>query len=150
MDFFAAQELRRKKTKWLVLMYAAAIALITIGIYAVIAVALAVQSPPGSDGGIGFFNPIVFGIVALVNILVIGGASLYKTSELRSGGQHIASMMGGVRVPASTTDLAERRLLNVVEEMALASRCFRAAGLHHGQRARHQCICRRFIHPQMP
>jgi Zn-dependent protease with chaperone function len=119
VDFFAAQELRRKKTKWLVLMYAAAIAFITIGIYAVIAVALATQAPPGNTGG--FFNPVIFGIVALVNVVVIGGASLYKTTELRSGGQQIASMMGGVRVPASTTDFAERRLLNVVEEMALAS-----------------------------
>ena len=121
MDFFAAQELRRKKTKWLVLMYVAAVSLIIIGIYAVIMIALGFAVPKEGGTGPVFFNPIVFVIVAIVNVVVIGGASLYKTSELRSGGQQIASMMGGVRVPASTTDLAERRLLNVVEEMALAS-----------------------------
>ncbi len=76
---------------------------------------------PSKQGIGGFFNPAVFAIVAAVNLLVIGLGSLYKTNELRGGGQQVAALMGGTRVPASTTDLAERRLLNVVEEMALAS-----------------------------
>ncbi|MDG1873544.1 MAG: M48 family metallopeptidase [Mariniblastus sp.] len=119
MDFFAAQELRRRKTKWLVLLYGFAILLIVLGIYTVISVALGFAEP--TRGVEGFFDPVLFAIVAVVNVLVIGGASFYKTAELRSGGQQVASMMGGTRIPASTTDLAERRLLNVVEEMALAS-----------------------------
>ena len=47
--------------------------------------------------------------------------SLYKVSELASGGEVVAQMMGGRLVDPQTTDLAERRLLNVVEEMSLAS-----------------------------
>ena len=120
MDFFAAQELRHRKTKWLVLLYAIAVSLIIIGIYAVIAVALGFAKPT-AQGISGFFNPGLFAVVAAVNVLVIGLGSLFKTHELRAGGQLIASQLGGTRVPASTTDLAERRLLNVVEEMALAS-----------------------------
>ena len=117
MDFFAAQELRRKKTKWLVLMYVFAILAIIVGIYAVVAVALGF-----TDASLNtVFHPAVFGIVALVNLAIIGCASLYKVVELRSGGHHIASLMGGTRVPSSTTNLQERRLLNIVEEMALAS-----------------------------
>ncbi len=120
MDFFAAQELRRRKTKWLVLLYVLAVTLIILGIYAVIAIALGFAKP--SSRGLGeFFNPGLFAIVAAVNLLVIGLGSFYKTAELRGGGQQVASLMGGTRIPASTTDLAERRLLNVVEEMALAS-----------------------------
>ncbi len=131
MDFFAAQELRRKKTKWLVLMYLAAVAATILGIYAVAELGLSVgaQAEFGSNGGarhqssaINFqFHPWLLGVVALANLIVIGGASLFKIAELRSGGHHIAAQMGGVRVPPSTTDLDLKRLLNVVEEMALAS-----------------------------
>ncbi|MFT5301311.1 MAG: Zn-dependent protease with chaperone function [Mariniblastus sp.] len=120
MDFFAAQELRRKKTKWLVLLYGLAVLFIILGIYAVIAISLGFAKP-SAEGMASFFNPGLFALVAAATILVVGLGSLYKTMELRSGGQHIASLMGGTRIPASTTDLAERRLLNVVEEMALAS-----------------------------
>ena len=48
-------------------------------------------------------------------------ASLYKISEFAAGGETVALMLGGRAVNPQTTDPAERRLLNVVEEMALAS-----------------------------
>ena len=52
---------------------------------------------------------------------MIAVASLYKISELAAGGETVALMLGGRPVNPQTTDLAERRLLNVVEEMALAA-----------------------------
>ena len=131
MDFFAAQELRRKKTKWLVLMYLAAVGVTILGIYAVAELGISVGVPAESGGDVrgGYkssnlhfqFHPWLLGVVALANLIVIGGASLFKIAELRSGGHHVAAQMGGVRVPPSTTDPDLRRLLNVVEEMALAS-----------------------------
>ncbi len=123
MDFFAAQELRRKKTKWLVLLYAAAILGIIVGIYAVV-MGLFVFQARGGSGPIeigSFFNAPVFAAVAVANLVLIGGASLLKIIELRAGGGHIASQLGGTLVQPTTTDNSERRLLNVVEEMALAS-----------------------------
>ena len=127
MDFFAAQELRRQKTKWLVLLYLAAIATTIVGIYAVaeIGMSFGVQAEAGGapSQGVFFlmFRPWLFGLVAILNIVVIGGASVFKISELRAGGNHVAAQLGGDRIPATTTDPAEKRLLNVVEEMALAS-----------------------------
>ncbi len=117
MDFFAAQEFRRRKTKWLVLMYLVAILAIIVGIYFVVAIALGVanESPQA------IFNPLLFAAVAVGTTLIIGLGSLSKIFELRAGGQAIAAQMGGVRVPASTTEYHERVLLNVVEEMALAA-----------------------------
>src|SRR5262249_33614839 len=38
-----------------------------------------------------------------------------------SGGQAVALMMGGVEVPGTTADSRQKRLLHVVEEMAIAS-----------------------------
>lgn len=52
---------------------------------------------------------------------MIGIGSIFKTMELSQGGSAVSSMMGGRLVNPSSTDLDERKLLNVVEEMALAS-----------------------------
>ena len=38
-----------------------------------------------------------------------------------AGGRAVAEMVGGRRVDPQTTDLKERQLLNIVEEMAIAS-----------------------------
>ena len=133
MDFFAAQELRRRKTKWLIALYVLAVLSIIIGIYVVIAIGLgfanqrfAAEAGGDVNGAMSFerfslFHPQLFAIVAGLNLLVIGIASISKIIELRGGGEHVASSLGGVRVPASTTNPAERQLLNVVEEMAIAS-----------------------------
>ena len=118
MDFFAAQDLSRSKTKWLFLLYVLAIIAIVAGIYLVLVLVFAMGAP--DNMGLVFNLELLVG-VTLFTLLVIGGGSLYKTLELRSGGEQVATSVGGVRVHPGTTDLQERRLLNVVEEMALAS-----------------------------
>ena len=54
-------------------------------------------------------------------LVVVGGGSLYKVAQLRGGGRVIAEELGGRLVDGGTSDPVERRLLNVVEEMAIAS-----------------------------
>ena len=70
---------------------------------------------------LNWWQPDILAAVAAVTLGVIGLGSLYKTWELRQGGRVVAEMLGGRLIHPSTTELAERRLLNVVEEMALAS-----------------------------
>jgi Zn-dependent protease with chaperone function len=53
--------------------------------------------------------------------VVVGFASLYKWSAFRAGGSVVAEGVGGRRIDPHTIDLNERRLVNVVEEMAIAS-----------------------------
>ena len=48
-------------------------------------------------------------------------ASLYRTATLARGGGHVARSLGGTRVSGEGNDPLQRRLVNVVEEMALAS-----------------------------
>ncbi|MFU8877182.1 MAG: M48 family metallopeptidase, partial [Wenzhouxiangellaceae bacterium] len=63
--------------------------------------------------------------VVLWTSLITGGiialASLFRAAQLRGGGATVAAELGGVPVDGSTTDPLRRRLLNVVEEMAIAS-----------------------------
>jgi Zn-dependent protease with chaperone function len=54
-------------------------------------------------------------------VAVVGGGSAWLAFALRDGGRAVAERMGALPVDRMTRDLRERRLLNVVEEMALAS-----------------------------
>ncbi|MBT7170381.1 MAG: M48 family metallopeptidase, partial [Phycisphaerales bacterium] len=53
--------------------------------------------------------------------LLIGGVSWRKISEFSKGGKVVATMLGARRVRRDTTDPCEKVLLNIVDEMSLAS-----------------------------
>jgi Zn-dependent protease with chaperone function len=79
------------------------------------------SSQSNSEYKINWWQPKILLIVAVVTIGIVGLGSAYKTAELRGGGQKVASMLGGRRIHPNTSDPSERRLLNVIEEMSLAS-----------------------------
>ena len=54
-------------------------------------------------------------------LVVIGGGSAFRTAQLRRGGPAVAELLGGRRLDPGSVDPLERRLLNVVEEMSIAS-----------------------------
>ncbi len=68
-----------------------------------------------------FFDPAFFIFGSMVIVIIILSASIYKMSTLKKGGSAVAEMLGGRRVSGKTTDPRERQLINVVEEMAIAS-----------------------------
>jgi Zn-dependent protease with chaperone function len=114
MDFFEAQDAARSRTRTLVALYLVAVIAIIIAVYAVVHVALG----PGPQAGID--PALLLGVALLVGVL-IGIGSAVRTVQLRQGGGKVAELLGGRRVRSNTTDEAERRLVNVVEEMAIAS-----------------------------
>jgi len=126
-DFFQRQFEARRSTKWLVLLFALAV----IGIVAVtyFATAYAVEASASSraerysDGRVGKSDDLqaapMAAALAALGIILLG--SLYKVSQLRGGGTIVAESLGGRPIQRNTADLVERRVLNVVEEMALAS-----------------------------
>jgi Zn-dependent protease with chaperone function len=59
-------------------------------------------------------------VSAGVAVVVLVG-SLYKIMALSAGGKVVAESLGGQLIPQNTKDLKQRKLLNVVEEMAIAS-----------------------------
>lgn len=67
------------------------------------------------------WNPIAFGISSLLTLSIVGLGSLYKTSQLAGGGKVVALQLGGEPLSPGTRDFREKRLLNVVEEMSIAS-----------------------------
>ena len=67
------------------------------------------------------WNPNLFCWITLATLTSIVLGCLYKFRVLSAGGAVVAELLGGRRIAANTTDADERRLINVVEEMAVAS-----------------------------
>ena len=68
-----------------------------------------------------FWDPSLFFFIAAIVTLFILIASLIKMNTLQKGGGAVAEMLGGRLIPKTSNDPAQRQLLNVVEEMAIAS-----------------------------
>ncbi|WP_152221123.1 M48 family metallopeptidase [Pseudomonas sp. SCB32] len=66
-------------------------------------------------------DPELYLSVAGVIIAVVVAGALFKQVQLSAGGKVVAESLGGRLLNLSASNADERRLLNVVEEMALAS-----------------------------
>jgi Zn-dependent protease with chaperone function len=127
MDFFEQQAKAHRKTKWLVIYFALAVAGMIAAIYLLVLVAftgLQMHDHDYSDQGQQEFSPWnaqIFFAVTLGVLAVVCIGSAYKTSSLAAGGSAVSELMGGRLISTNTTDPDERKLLNVVEEMAIAS-----------------------------
>jgi Zn-dependent protease with chaperone function len=129
MDFFQAQDNAIRKTKRLVFYYAVAVVCIVVAVYFAVTVGFFtyhnLMRPEGATYSVmdrvdlvdtGRMIWTAVGVVVL-----IGLGSIYKTLALRGGGAAVATSLGGERVDRSTNDHKRKQLLNVVEEMAIAS-----------------------------
>jgi len=121
MDFFQHQDKARRNTKLLLALYAAAvISIVLLTNLLVIVVsgffdsASLMASSEGYDWGL-------FLMVSMLVILLIGLGSLYRIHSLSKGGSVVAEMLDGQLLIDPHGSLEKRRLLNVVEEMAIAA-----------------------------
>jgi Zn-dependent protease with chaperone function len=127
MDFFQRQDQARRSTKLLVVYFAAGVVLLTCAVYVVAAFLFAAAGHShhhrafGPQAGFALWNPKLFFGVSVCTLSIIAIGSLSKTLELAKGGGVVASQLGGRLVNPTTTDPDERKLLNVVEEMAIAA-----------------------------
>jgi len=124
MDFFARQDQARRNTKWLVFYFVVAVVLIVASVYFACLFLFhgaANYQHAGQPPLFALWNPQIFLFAAGGTLAVIACGSLVKTAQLSSGGSAVAESLGGRLVDANTNDPAERKLLNVVEEMAIAS-----------------------------
>ena len=128
MDFFEHQERARTQTTKLVVLFVLAVVCITALVYGL--VILAYTMTQGGGGGERSYgqrpSPVpwleLLGFTAAGVGLLVGGGSLSKVAQLRAGGgESVARSLGGRRIDPDTADPAQRKVMNVVEEMAIAS-----------------------------
>lgn len=123
MDFFAAQDSARRRTSLLVVLFLLAVLSIIIITSLVLMVIIALSHTKSGIGGhTPFFNGEIFLGTGLVILIIVGIASWYKMNKLASGGgDGVAHMLGGEPVFADDKDFHRKRLVNIIEEMAIAA-----------------------------
>ncbi len=117
MDFFSAQDAARKRTTVLIAYFVLAVACIICGVYGAVLVAWNRFDTTAT----GLWHPGLFLFSALGVVVVVLTGAVTKTLALSKGGEAVATRLGGVPLHPDTQDPNARRLLNVVEEMAIAS-----------------------------
>lgn len=141
MNFFEHQDKARTNSKRLILLFVLAVVCIVLLVNLCVFVFLQTftndqfrqtKSQVGqqfADNSFELFSYVLQNInwelhtvVTLAVLLLVIGGTLYRSIALaRVGGISIALELGGRSIEPNSTDPDERKLLNVVEEMALAS-----------------------------
>jgi Zn-dependent protease with chaperone function len=129
MNFFEQQDIARRNTRLLVLLFLVAVLLLIVLTNAAVAAFLFFGqdyniysgSREGVEGFLAYFSWTRFGTIALAVTATVAMVVFIKWIQLSTGGKVIAESMGGTRILPQTRNRAERRCLNVVEEMALAA-----------------------------
>jgi Zn-dependent protease with chaperone function len=119
MDFFEAQDRAKRNSGKLVILYICAVIGIVFSIY-MVSLFLYYWQFEGFQNA-QWFNPGWLMAVSFVVLGTIAIGTLFRVSQLRKGGSAVAEMLGGRRLYPSTTQPNERRLMNIVEEMSIAS-----------------------------
>ncbi|MCS7063562.1 MAG: M48 family metallopeptidase [Methylacidiphilales bacterium] len=118
MNFFEHQAVRRRNTRKLLFLFFLAVLGTIAGVYLLCS---PLWQPPDSPTWILWNPEAALYISIAVSIIILIGA-LHRLQTLKGGGAAIARALGGREIkPGHLSGLAEKRLYNVVEEMAIAS-----------------------------
>jgi Zn-dependent protease with chaperone function len=122
VNFFQAQSKARHNTRLLSLLFIGAVLSLVV-LTNLLVLLFFVDSYPGatlaqriSDAPQELWLYTSLGVIGLIAV-----ASGFKYLALQGGGKAVAESLGGVLIHQNTADPAQRQLLNVVEEMAIAA-----------------------------
>lgn len=118
MDFFEHQANARRQTGRLLFYFLAAVVLIVMAVNFAfyLGASFVLKGYSGSPLWHPWSSQAVIG-----TLILIAGGSLREYLRLRGGGRALAEMVGARRVDFATVQSEERQLINIVEEMAIAS-----------------------------
>ncbi|MFA5632596.1 MAG: M48 family metallopeptidase [Porticoccaceae bacterium] len=124
MNFFESQERSRKHTILLIVLFGIAVIALIAMTNVLVLVVLGFVNGQQMRGGQAFVAQMDWKMFATVgagvSVVVLAG-SLYKMMVLSAGGKVVAESLGGQLIPRNTEQPDQRKLLNVVDEMAIAS-----------------------------
>ncbi len=119
VNFFESQAQARSNTFKLVWLFA--LAVLSLIILTDLLVMMVLGGINNAPDGVTSLDWTIFAAVSLGVCAVVLTGSLYKTMSLSSGGKAVAEELSAQLISQNTDDLKLRKVLNVVEEMAIAS-----------------------------
>lgn len=122
MNFFDQETHARRQSRLLLCLFGAAVVAFVVLTYVILAVPIRLFS---AGPVTGFFQWIWDPRLAFwVAVGALGSTALgcvYKMFLLSGGGSAVAELLGGRKIEDNTADLEEKKLRDIVEEMAVAS-----------------------------
>ncbi|EGM77993.1 Zn-dependent protease with chaperone function [Rheinheimera sp. A13L] len=128
-NFFAAQDQARGNTKLLVFLFVLAVITLLVLTNLLVLITLGIMEPEHYQLLLNPADPLwleqlpwkMMGWVSLFVFVIIAAVISIKQAELSQGGQVVAKALGGRLVEHHLADDKQQRLLNIVEEMAIAA-----------------------------
>lgn len=117
MNFFEHQAKAHQYSRWLILLFIAAV-IVIVGMTDVLVTYLYLLGEKNQDVA----SNLKVHLITIASVLIVMmTAIVYRMNSLDNGGVQVARELGARLIPFGTRDPKERQLLNVVEEMAIAS-----------------------------
>jgi len=121
LNFFEHQSLARRNSGVMVVLFLLSVVAIVLAVDVVVgAVYASFDDTPAAPGLAGVPRQVYIA-GAVVTVILIAVVSLWNIVALAGGGAKVARMLGARQIAWDTRDAAERRFLNIVEEMAIAA-----------------------------
>src|SRR5947209_13313517 len=121
LSFFEHQQLARRNSRVMVALFLLSVVAIVLAVDLVIGVIYLFTDDAPVAPGLAGVPREVLATGAVVTVAIIAVVSLWNIVGLAGGGAKVARMLGARKVSADTRDALERRFVNIVEEMAIAS-----------------------------
>ena len=123
MDFFERQDKARRNTKLLVFYFSLAVLSLILAVNIAVSLIFTGFTAANSidEPSIGWSRSELLFWVTIGTLAVILIGSVFKSLQLARGGSAVAELLDGRLINSNTSDADERKLLNVVEEMSIAS-----------------------------
>jgi Zn-dependent protease with chaperone function len=112
MDFFESQERARRNTGILVFLFFVGVAATVASVHVLLSMTL-------GKGNVADPRMMLLAGGSVCGILLVG--TLVKQVQMSHGGKAVAEALGGRMIDPGSRDPSERKVLNIVEEMAIAS-----------------------------
>ncbi len=123
MDFFERQDKARRNTRLLVFYFSLAVLSLILAVNVAVSLiftGVAATNSVNEPSFAGLQSELLFwATIGTLAVILIG--SISKTLQLARGGSAVAELLDGRLIDSNTRDADERKLLNVVEEMSIAS-----------------------------
>ncbi|ALG67863.1 M48 family metallopeptidase [Beggiatoa leptomitoformis] len=120
VDFFGQQDQAQQKTRWLILYFIIALFVIIGFINLTFFLVGKFISLHHYQLSQWLQSPASHWVIGITLMVILGG-TIRRLYQLREGGEALAIMIGATPIEPDTYREEERRLMNVVEEMAIAA-----------------------------
>jgi len=123
VDFFERQDKARRNTKLLVFYFSLAVLSLILAVNIAVSLIFTGFTAANSidEPSIAWSRSELLFWVTIGTLVVILIGSVFKSLQLARGGSAVAELLDGRLINSNTSDADERKLLNVVEEMSIAS-----------------------------